>query len=77
MPTEIIKIFGIGIIAFSLGTSFVQGQQVLEINKLNSRISALEKDLEKAKKDGSTAQSKLTKQNQKIEDFYKQWQQMK
>ena len=73
MPTEIIKIIGVAIIAFGLGSTFVQGQQTLEINQLNSRISSLEKDLEKAKSDSNNAQAKLAKQNQKIEQFYKSW----
>lgn len=74
MPLEVLKIVGIAIIAFGLGTSFVQGRQVAEINDLNSRIKQLEKQLSERETQLKTAQNAVKKQNQKVDEFYKLWQ---
>lgn len=73
MPIEAIKIIFVGIIAFGIGTLFVEGRQTLEINDLNNRIANLEKQLAEKDKQLKTAQIIVTKQNQKVEEFYKQW----
>lgn len=71
MPIEAIKIIFVGIIAFGIGTLFVEGRQTLKINDLNDRIGNLEKQLAEKDKQLKTAQITLTKQNQKVENFYK------
>lgn len=73
MAIEAIKIIFVGIIAFGIGTLFVEGRQTLEINNLNNRIANLEKQLAEKDKQLKTAQIIVTKQNQKVEEFYKQW----
>ncbi|MFB2920214.1 MULTISPECIES: hypothetical protein [Aerosakkonema] len=73
MPIEAIKIIFVGIIAFGIGTLFVEGRQTLEINNLNNRIANLEKQLAEKDKQLKTVQIIVTKQNQKVEEFYKQW----
>lgn len=72
MAIEAIKIIFVGIIAFGIGTLFVEGRQTLEINNLNNRIANLEKQLAEKDKQLKTAQIIVTKQNQKVEEFYKQ-----
>lgn len=73
MAIEAIKIIFVGIIAFGIGTLFVEGRQTLEINNLNNRIANLEKQLSEKDKQLKTAQINVTKQNQKVEEFYKEW----
>lgn len=77
MPFEIFKIVAISIIAFGLGTTFVEGHQTLEINSLNNRINQLENKLSEKDKQLITAQAKAQKQHQMIEEFYKKWKQEK
>lgn len=73
MPIEIFKIVAVGIIAFGLGSSFVDGRQTLEVSNLNNKISQLEKQLSQKEKQLATAQSKAKNSKQKLQEVLKSW----
>lgn len=73
MPTEIFKIVAVAIIAFGLGTTFLEGRQTLEISNLNNKISQLEKQLSQKEKQLNTAQSKAKTSKQKLQEVLKSW----
>lgn len=77
MSLEIFKVVAIAIIAFGLGSSFVDGRQTLEVSNLNKRVNQLEKQLSQRDKQLANAQAKAQKQHQMIEEFYKKWKQEK
>lgn len=71
MPTEIFKIVAVAIIAFGLGTTYVNGRQTVEINRLNGQIEQLRNDANQASSKQRNAEDRLKRINQKVEQFYK------
>lgn len=77
MPLEVLKIVTVAIISFSIGTTYINARQSLEISQLNGKISDLQQQLEQSKKQVNNAQSKTKKQEQLVREFQQKWQSIK
>lgn len=77
MPLEMLKVVAVAIVSFSIGTTYINGRQSLEISQLNSKINDLQEQLEQSKKQVASAQSQAKKQSQLVQDFQRKWQQIK
>lgn len=77
MPLEVLKVAIVAIISFSIGTTYINGRQSLEISQLNNQINDLQEQLEQSKKQVTSEQSKTKKQQQLVQEFHQKWQQIK
>lgn len=75
MPFEVLKVAIVAIISFSIGSTYVNGRQSIEISQLNNKINDLQEQLETYKKQVSTEQFKTKKQQELVKKFQKEWQQ--
>lgn len=77
MPFEVLKVAIVAIISFSIGTTYINGRQSIEISQLNNQINDLQEQLEQSKKQVTNEQTKTKKQQQLVQEFHQKWQQIK
>lgn len=71
MPTEIFKIVVIAVVAFTLGSTFIDGRQTLEITNLSKQITQLKSQLSEKENQLKTAQVKAESQRKAVKEFLK------